>query len=210
MTSPVNTVSISYGKYVYATTSGSIYASAIKRGSDIGSGFVQPSKLYKERTGGSHIVQSHKSGKKDLGGFSIGKTIEVPDGHIIKLVSNRKLNGHDYLDAAMLVLVHKRAGMISVYASIPDDDRNAIGSGVEVFTGTGIVLSNTDVVDFGYTMNHMFINRYRDKEELDEAFTIKEITDGASITEFSSITRDSGVIDILVKSKPRYRRIILR
>lgn len=204
-----NRIDISHGKFVYERSSGSIYVSAVKQGGTITSGFIMPSKQYKENSGSSIYLPAHSSGKKDLGGFATNKSIEVPNGHIIKVVNNRKMNGRDYLNASLLILVHEKAGMLNIHASLPSDSRNAIGQDIAVFMGKGIILSNEDAIRLEYDLNSMFINKYRNSEELREAFTVSHITEGLGVSEFNAVTAASGVVSIIAKRQPRKRKIVL-
>jgi len=206
----VNSISISHGKYVFTNASGSVYISAIKQGSQITSGFVMPSTMYKERTAHSRYIPSRHSGRKELGGFNVGKTLEVPDGRLLKIVNNGKRNGRDYINASLIVLVHKNAGMLDVKARLPSDRDNAIGSELSVFYGNGIILSNSDVEELGYDMPGNFVSRYRNQEELDEGFILERITEGSfTMSDVSSVKKANGVITIMAKVKPRTRKIIL-
>lgn len=205
-----NIINIAHGKFVYSNTSGSIYVSAIKQGSTITAGFVMPKYLYKENTGSSRYLSAHTSGKKDLGGFAINKTIEVPNGHILKLVNNCKRNGRDYLNGCLIVLVHEKAGIIKVDASLPLDPKNAIGNTITVFEGRGLVLSDSDVVSMSHSMQGLFVKKYRNEEELSEAFTVSSYASGLAIGDFKPIVKANGVIDISAKVQARKRKIILK
>ncbi|RKZ85799.1 MAG: hypothetical protein DRQ39_06630 [Gammaproteobacteria bacterium] len=206
----INNVNISHGKYVFTNASGSVYVSAVKNGSQISSGFVMPSSMYKERSTHSRYLPARHSGRKELGGFNTGKILEIPNGKLVKVVNNGKRNGRDYINAALLVLVHKNAGMIDIQAKIPADRDSAIGTALSVFYGNGIILSDEDVEALGYDMPRNFKSRYRNQEELEEGFRIEQITDGSfTMNDVSSVKKANGVISIMAKAKPRTRKIIL-
>jgi len=206
----INSISICHGKYIFAQSSGSIYVSAVKSGNIISSGYVRPSTLYKERSIHSCYIPSRVNGRAELGGFNIGKTLDVPDGKLLRLVNNGKRNGRDYINASIIVLVHKDAGMVDIRATLPTDRGSALGTSILVFNGNGVILTDTQINNLGYTMPESFIRRYRNKEELDEGFIIDHITKGSfDIDEVKAVKKANGVITIIAKAKPRKRKILL-
>lgn len=202
-------IGISHGKFNYKRASGSVFVSAVKAGGMITSGFVMPKDRYKESADKVIYLPSHTSGRKEMGGFATNKVIEVPNGHILRVVNNRKKNGREYLNASMIILVHEKAGSIQVAATLPVDTCNALGKSISVFEGRGIVLSDDDVSDLQYDMNGLFVRKYRNEEELDEAFIVSTISSGLGIEGFSSNKRANGIVDIIAKCAPPRRKITL-
>ena len=186
-----------------------MYVSAVKDGGTISSGFIMPAKEFTENSGSVRYLSATTSGRKELGGFVTNKYIEIPDGRIVKIVNNMKRNGRDYLNAALLVLVHKKAGLLDINGVLPTASNSALGTTIPLFFGNGLVLSDEDVVNLGYDINRMFVNKFRNKEEIDEGFDIIETTEGLGIEGFTSVSSQSGSVSISAKPEPRKRKIIL-
>ena len=209
MATTINKVTISHGKYLYPTTSGSMYVSAINLRSGISAGFVMPKDKYVEHKNTSGYTSASPTNKKEAGGFTTNKVLDVPDSHLLKIVNNQKRNGRDYLNAALVILVHKKAGLISVHSTLPKKAQTESGfRNIPIFEGCGLLLSDAEITGLGYSLCSRFVSKYRNKEEIEEAFSIKTYGDaGLSLGDFNATMTSTGLIVLSTVKTQRRRKV---
>lgn len=163
-------------------------------------------------TSGQRVGQQTSSpvGTHDLNGVIVYQQVQHENGTVLLLTASWKRGGSPIKDAALFLRLRLGAPTYNILAKVPTGRENICGDSFSMFSGSADIMNADELLSLGIEVGRSYVSRFMDSEEIDECFSINQISAGSTprplITE---ITTSEGTQVKEIAQVPT-RRLVLR
>ena len=199
-------ISIGYGKVNFDNSSASLACFHVEPE------FVRtlPSKPDSGMTQRGKVQMFPVTDYPEINGKLFTDTLNAPDGKILLLQSNHRLQGTPLKDGALFIRTRTEGAMYTVTAAIPSYRGCLVGDSFLVFQGRGDFLTVDELEDEGFVFTKSWKEAFLDTAEIERCFEIRELApEIRDRPKVESVTNLSGETVAVTAARPA-RRIRVR
>jgi hypothetical protein len=195
-------ISVGYGRENFKTTSVSLAAFVVT--ADFNR--TLPSKTFK-RNG---ICQKFPaSAHPEINGYLFLDSVYVPEGTVIMVQAQHKVNGSGFRDGAMFIHTRADGPMLGLKARLPTAQESTLTGDFLVFQGRGELMTQEDLIAIGIEPPASWSRAFLSEEEVAECYKVEWIAPALREKPDTEVVTDREGQQVVVPKRPG-RKIRLR